>query len=35
MLREWVITEEGRAARIGRLMECKRCDEGPGDEEPE
>jgi hypothetical protein len=28
MVREWVITEEGRAARIGRLMECKRCDEG-------
>jgi hypothetical protein len=35
MVREWVITEEGRAARIGRLMECKRCDEGAGDEKPE
>src|SRR5438270_527248 len=27
MVREWVISEEGRAARIGRLMECKLCDE--------
>jgi hypothetical protein len=28
-VREWVTTEEGRAARIGALMECKRCHE-PG-----
>ncbi len=27
MLREWVITEEGRASRLGRGLECKRCDE--------
>ena len=27
MLREWVTTEAGRTARIGSLMECKRCDE--------
>ncbi|MCU1222659.1 MAG: hypothetical protein JWQ42_752 [Edaphobacter sp.] len=26
-VREWVMTEEGRAERIGNLMECKRCDE--------
>jgi hypothetical protein len=26
-VREWVTTEEGRTARIGSLMECKRCDE--------
>ena len=26
-IREWVITEEGRDARIGSLMECKRCDD--------
>jgi len=25
-----VVSEEGRAARIGSLMECKKCDEGPG-----
>ena len=27
MVREWVLTEAGRAARIGNLMECKRFDE--------
>ncbi len=26
-VREWVMTEEGRAARMGTEMECKRCDE--------
>jgi hypothetical protein len=26
-VREWVVTEAGRAQRIGTLMECKRCDE--------
>ncbi|WP_260741648.1 DUF3565 domain-containing protein [Tunturiibacter lichenicola] len=26
-IREWVITEEGRDARIGSLMECKLCDD--------
>jgi hypothetical protein len=30
MVREWVLTEGGRAARIGSLMECRKCDEGPG-----
>jgi hypothetical protein len=28
IVREWVTREEGRAARIGSLMECKKCDEG-------
>jgi hypothetical protein len=27
-VREWVITETGRAARIGSSMECKLCDAG-------
>ncbi|HEX9198121.1 MAG TPA: DUF3565 domain-containing protein [Acidobacteriaceae bacterium] len=27
MVREWVLTEAGRAERLGRLMECKKCDE--------
>jgi hypothetical protein len=26
MVREWVVTEAGRAARIGSVMECKRCE---------
>jgi hypothetical protein len=26
-VREWVTTEEGRASRLGQMMECKRCDE--------
>jgi len=26
-VREWVTTEEGRAARVGTEMDCKRCDE--------
>ena len=26
-VREWVTTEEGRAARVGAEMDCKRCDE--------
>ncbi len=26
-VREWVLTEEGRAARLGGWMECKRCDD--------
>lgn len=28
-IREWVTTVEGREARLGTLMECKRCDELP------
>ena len=31
-VREWVTTEAGRAERIGRLMECKRCEEENADE---
>ena len=26
--REWVLTEEGRASRLGAQLECKKCDEG-------
>ena len=26
-VREWVTTEEGRAARIGTTLNCKRCEE--------
>ena len=25
--REWVLTPEGRATRIGLLLDCKRCEE--------
>lgn len=25
--RPWVLTEEGRASRIGLELDCKRCDE--------
>jgi hypothetical protein len=25
--RPWVITEEGRASKIGSTLECKKCDE--------
>ena len=25
--REWVLTESGRASRIGELLECKKCDD--------
>ncbi|HEY8538369.1 MAG TPA: DUF3565 domain-containing protein [Steroidobacteraceae bacterium] len=27
-LRPWVVTEEGRAAAIGRMLECRKCDMG-------
>jgi hypothetical protein len=31
-VREWVLRDEERTARIGSAMECKRCDdEGTGD----
>ena len=30
--RTWVLTEEGRASRIGFELECKRCDEEPAAE---
>lgn len=26
--RLWVVSEGGRASRIGRTLECKKCDEG-------
>lgn len=26
-VREWVTTEEGRASRVGSVLECKKCDE--------
>jgi hypothetical protein len=29
--RPWVLTEEGRAAKIGSRLECKKCDEGWAD----
>lgn len=25
--RDWVLTEEGRASRVGLELDCKRCDE--------
>jgi hypothetical protein len=25
--RPWVITEEGRAEKIGQMLECKKCDD--------
>ena len=27
--RAWVLTDEGRASRIGFELDCKRCDEEP------
>ena len=27
-LRPWVVTEEGRRAALGRLLSCRKCDEG-------
>jgi hypothetical protein len=27
-VREWTLTEEGRASRIGQPLECKKYDEG-------
>lgn len=26
--REWVLSEEGRASRIGAELNCKKCDDG-------
>lgn len=28
MRREWVTTAEGRAARLGTSLDCKKCDTG-------
>jgi len=30
-VREWVTTEEGRATRLGSVLECKKCDEESSD----
>lgn len=27
MVRDWVTTEQGRAQRVGMMLECKRCEE--------
>jgi hypothetical protein len=32
--RTWVLSEEGRAARLGLELDCKRCDEEAGDDAP-
>lgn len=32
--RSWVLTEEGRAARLGLELDCKRCDEDPDSDNP-
>ncbi|MDZ7689945.1 MAG: DUF3565 domain-containing protein [Balneolaceae bacterium] len=26
MLRPWVTTQEGRESRLGKLLDCKKCD---------
>jgi hypothetical protein len=26
--RPWVLTEDGRASRLGATLDCKKCDEG-------
>jgi hypothetical protein len=31
--RPWVLTEEGRASRLGLELDCKRCDEETGEGE--
>ena len=34
--RPWVISAEGRAARLGRVLSCAKCDSGaPSDRAPE
>lgn len=27
IVREWILTEAGRASRIGQELECKKCEE--------
>lgn len=34
MTRNWVLTEEGRAARLGLELDCKRCDEEAAEAQP-
>lgn len=31
-VRAWVLTEEGRASRLGLELDCKRCDEEAADD---
>ena len=31
--REWVLSEQGRASRLGYELDCKRCDEEAGGED--
>lgn len=33
IVREWTLTEEGRASRLGYELDCKRCDEEADDAE--
>ncbi|HZT57762.1 MAG TPA: DUF3565 domain-containing protein [Pyrinomonadaceae bacterium] len=33
--RTWVLTEEGRASRLGLELECKRCDEEAEETNPD
>jgi hypothetical protein len=33
--RSWVLTEEGRAERLGTPLECRTCDEVTPEEQPE
>jgi hypothetical protein len=35
MVREWVITEAGRTARMGSELECTLCDKSAGLDEPD
>ena len=32
--RPWVITSDGRAAHLGEILNCKRCDEERSDTRP-
>ena len=32
MVREWVVSEDGRAERIGMLLECRLCDAVTGND---
>ncbi|PZN34874.1 MAG: DUF3565 domain-containing protein [Proteobacteria bacterium] len=32
--RPWVVTAEGRAAALGRLLDCKKCDVGAPPDHP-
>jgi hypothetical protein len=31
--RKWVLSEQGRASRLGYELNCKRCDDEAGDED--